>query len=64
MLRPRVSVGDQVTILIAAVKIAAWILSLVAVIIVAVFRFGAASSRRCWATAGSASEGRGSEDYK
>jgi hypothetical protein len=54
---------DQFTILIVAVKILAWLLSLVAVIIVAIFRFGAACSRRCGVAAGPDHEERGPEDH-
>jgi hypothetical protein len=64
MLRPRVSLGDQFTILVTIVEVVAWLLSLVVCIIVAVFRFGGACSRRYWAAVGPAPEGRGPEDHK
>jgi hypothetical protein len=59
MLRPRISLEDHFTILVAAVKILAWLLSIVAVVIVAIFKFGAICSRRCSAAMGPAHKGTG-----
>lgn len=64
MLRPRSSIGDHITILYLIVKVVAWLLSLVVCIIVAVFRFGGACSRRYWAAAGPVPEGSRPEDHK
>jgi len=46
MLRPRNSLGDQVTVLLLAVKIVAWLVSIVSCMIVTLFRFGATRARR------------------
>jgi hypothetical protein len=45
MLRPRIALGNQFTVLVLAVKIAAWLVSIVSCMIVTLFRFGATRAR-------------------
>jgi hypothetical protein len=47
MLRPKISLGDHFAILLLMVKIAAWLVSIVSCMIVALFRLGATCAKRC-----------------
>jgi hypothetical protein len=47
MLRPRISLGEHFAIVLLAVKLAAWLVSIVSCIMMALFRLGASCAKKC-----------------